>query len=65
MLQYLLNLSISITVTIPLLLLLKRLLKNHVSSRFQLLIWGVLLLQLAIYPLSDFMPASGVSLQQF
>ena len=65
MLQYLLNLSILITVTIPLLLLLKRLLKNRVSSRFQLLLWGVLLLQLALYPLSNLMPASDVSVQRF
>lgn len=61
----LLNLTFTATATAILILLIKRLLGNKAAPRFQFLIWIVLAVQILVFPISENMPESRISIRNY
>lgn len=57
------ELLITVTISTLLILLVKRLFKNKVSAAWQLYIWGILILQLVLFPFADMLPESDFSVK--
>lgn len=61
----LLNLTFTATTTAILILLIKRLLGNKAAPRFQFLIWIVLAVQILVFPISENLPESRISIRNY
>ena len=65
MIQFLLNASFTVTASILLVLLLKYALKKHTTPRWQFFIWIIPVVQLVLFPFSEILPKSSLSLRNY
>ena len=63
--EFFVNITIAITVTAIIILLIKKIFKNIFSAKWHVIIWAVLVLQLALFPFKGILPESVISVQKY